>query len=970
MVNLTAIGKSFRRLLCLAAVAFPMAVSCDKYDDSELREKINELVDMVFNLEQKLNSEIKTLSDMIKGDIHISNIETSEDGVTTITFSNNETITLFSKKDLKSCITYINDDGVYYWAYFDEDGKKVSLLDKDGMSIPVTSELPKVIVKDEETYLVIGGVEYPLSGNSVFSDYELIKDQYTEEVYAVTFTFGEGMTFTVSVNGASGFHFVIPGMVATVIEDFYIGAGMTQKVKIDARGVVDYLLQIPDGWRVKETEDSFMGERYLSITAPSETMMETGVAAAEGELKAVAVLEGGKATVSKLYLSTEPFKEVSVSLDGATVRKYNGLQKFVYGLVKTSDYDETVLFNEAKGLLDKYDYPKGFGMSDYDFTSLSLAEILGEDLVPKTNYTFWALPVLYDESGEGSYYVEEGTFWKATAKFTALEFEVKDPKFRDANLFLTVDGSDAYYAGMSKKSEFYLDDVPMLINNGTYEQKTELTYNGSLFTFFGETAEPDTEYVAWLVLAEEGKTYTSADVIVKEFATSGYTYNADAVKVVADPITAEALEITAKLTAEGAEKLYYAYVLPNIAKRYDTAEKRFQYLLDNGKSADAPVFEAKASEYGAKMAPEKKFVLFAVATNSNGEYNDVLAIDCETTPIPHNDLKVNISMALNSPKKVELNISTEGGEAVEYLYWIGKTSDSFWKSSTYLGGSAESANVYMQMNSDDSRFKNTSEKYPIVNGKITMTDHQVDEPYVIVAMVKDKDGVYSYATEFKFTPNIANIGNVVLSTDDKYAAAEPEVTFIQDLFDPNFGDYGYYAYNIKVPVGFTAYVLSGTDAFFESMDMTVEEMILEIIKYVDARKDDTVIIDPAKDQELGYPHGWAVTSYKHGSPANGKFVLWASKEFHDSVCTYNDGENCGGNYTEEVYREDNKDNMVQLPWENKININDGSETFVAMPYGVSDKTQVVNKVFVVCQDQNYNCYEPFVFDVPYEYFIK
>ncbi len=969
MLKLSSIWKGILKAFCLALVAFPMAVSCDKYDDSELRDKIEDLVDMIYNLEQRLNSEIKTLQDMFEGGIRITELETSEDGTTTIKFSNKETITLFSKNDLKSFVTYINDNGVYYWAYIDEDGKKVCFLDQEGMSIPVSAEQPKVIVRDDETYLVIGGVEYPLSGNSVFSDYELVKDENSGEVYAVTFTFGEDMTFTVTVDGASGFFFMLPGLQKTVIDNYYVGIGRTADVLIETRGVVDYVLQIPDGWRIKESENSSMGEKYLSISAPSKAMLETGVAAADGELKVVAVLEGGKATVAKLYLSTTPFKEVSVTLEGATAKKYNGLQKFVYGLCKSSEYDEKSLLETAKTLLDKHEYPKGYGISDYDLNAISLAEILDEDLVPKTNYTFWVLPIFYDDSKDGNIYVEEGNFYNVTAKFTALEFEIRNIKFKDADLFLTIEGTDSYYAGMSLKGDFYVDDVVMHANNGVHKERTTLTYNASAFTFFEMTPQPATEYVAWLVLAEEGKTYTAADVMVKEFSTGDYTYSSEAVKVVADPITADVLEITAKLTAQGAENIYYAYLAPNEAKGKTTNEERFQYLLTKGKKGSAPVLEAKASECGVKMAPEKALVLFAAAVNSDGEYNDVIAVDCMTTSIPHNNLKVNISMALNSPKKIELNISTTGGEETGYLYWVGKTAESFWKSSTYLGGSAESAHVYMFLNSTNSRFANIAAKYPIVNGKITITDHTVDESYVIVAMAKDKDGVYSYATEFKFTPHIANIGNIVLSSDAKWEAARPTVAFKEELFDPNFGDYGFYVYDITLPAGYTAYILSGTDAYFEG-DISLEDKILEIIKYADSRKDDTHVIDEAKDKEFGYPHGWAVTSYKHGSPGSGTFVVWASQEFHDSVCTYNDGEKCGGNYTEEVYRTDNNGNQVLLPWENKIHINDGKPITVSMPNGISDKTQVVNKVYVVCQDQNHNCYEPFVFDVPYEYFIK
>ncbi len=977
MVNFTSIGKNILKALCLAFVAIPMAVSCEKYDDSELREKIEDLVDMIYNLEQKMNNEINVLKGMLEGQLLISDVDKAEDGSVTLTFSDGTTLPLFSKKDLKACVSYINDNGTYYWAYIDESGNKVAFLDKEGLSIPVDADKPEVIQKEDgKNYIIIGGVEYPLSGNSVFSDYEVIADEYTGEIYAVTFTFGEGMTFTVTVDGAAGFYFMLPGLSETFIDNYYIELGETQDVKISTKGVVDYVLQIPDGWRVKEKENSFMGEKFFSITAPTASMLETGVAAADGDLKVVAVLEGGKATVSKIYLSTEPFKEFSVSLEGANVKKYNGLQKFVYGLCRAAEFDEATMLATAETLLSVHEYPKGYGVSEYDLNQMPLAEILGEELIPEANYTFWVLPIFYDNETE-SYYVKEGTFKRANTTFTKVEFEITDPKFKDATLSLTIDGSDAYYAGMMLKDDFNVNDIPTQLNNGVYEPKTQKIYNGSVFTFFEKTAEPQTEYVAWIVVAEDGKEYTVADVTVKEFSTTGYVHNADNVKISATDITATALELTTTLTAQGAETMYYAYVAANVAKKYDTAQKRFDYLLKNGKSATAEAaFEAKASEYGAKMAPEKKFVFFAVAVSSEGEYSEPLAVSCETTAIPHNDLQVELSVVLNSPDKMEFSIATTGGEGNGYLYWIGPIADSFWKSSTYMGGSGESAFVYMYMNPTDAKFAQMAEKYPIENGKISVEGLEIGESHVIVAVAKDAEGNLSYATELRFTPNQLNIGNVVLSTDSRYENARPTVTFIEDTFDASSGEFASYQYDITIPVGFTAYVLSGSDNYFEP-NISVEEFVLQTIDYVlYSRFDEDITVNQELEKEKGYPYGHEIYSYEHGCPSAGEFVYWSSQEFHDAVCRKNDGEPCAGNYDRtDVYRDvyDREGNLVErvnLPWHNVININDGSTMRVKMPYGFIDKTKSVNRVFVVCQDSDFNCYEPFVFEVPYEPFIN
>ena len=416
MKNFKTLFKSLRKLALFAVLACPVAVSCttmQEYDDSEIKEQIEIIINKIYELEQKMNSEIQALKDMLAGKLLITSVKTdSQTGVTTVNLSNGTSFELLPEKDLKSFVTYITgSDGVAYWAYIDENGKKQYFLDENGEAVPVLAEIPEVVVKDGDTWIVVGGVEYPLAGNSVFSDYELIKDELTGEVYAVTFTFGEDMSFTVSVDGAAGFFFVKPSGWSTVaISDYFVSAGLTERVQVDARGVVDYVLQIPDGWRVKEYKDVFMGSLYFDITAPTKELIESGVAAPEGDLKVVAVLEGGKATVAKLYLSTDPFKEFSVSVGKASVKMYNGLQKFVYGVCEASRYNEASIFKTAVGLLDAYEYPAGYGVSDFDLEGVSLSEIAGKQLTAGSQYIFWAIPALYystdDESG---YYLKEGT---------------------------------------------------------------------------------------------------------------------------------------------------------------------------------------------------------------------------------------------------------------------------------------------------------------------------------------------------------------------------------------------------------------------------------------------------------------------------------------------------------------------------------------------------------------------------------
>lgn len=954
---------------CKAAVALvlavPAAVSC--YDDSGLQEQIDMLVDKVFQLEQQLNSEIKALKSMLAGNVLIADVSTNAaTGVTTITLTDGMTIDLLPQQDLESYVTFMTlGDGKNYWAYIGDDGAKHLFLDANDKPVPVMGDTPKVVTEGDDTYLVIGGVSYPLSGNSVFSDYELHVDELTGEVYAVTFSFGDDMSFTVTVDGSCGFYFVKnTGWSSTIVSDWYVANGVTERVQVDSRGVVDYVLQIPDGWRVKEYEDIYMGGLYFDITAPSKELVESGVAAAEGDLKVVAVLEGGKATVARLYVTTEPFKTFGVSLGNVEAQMFNGLQKFVYGVCAKDQFDEATVFETASGLLEAYNYPAGYGVSTADL-HVSVAEVLGSEPYAGESYVLWALPALYYQTmDEAGYYLAEGTFKTYEFKYSSVDFEISDEKFRDATLTMDLKGADAYYMQLVPASEYMLDDVLYGLNAGYYEaQTTPMAYTGSVFTLAGVTAEPATEYVAWIALAEAGKTYTEADLVVREFSTLKLEAGGS-VNVQAGEPSANALDVKVELTAEGAEAIYYTFMTTSDAKKYADDAARASYLLEKGISVKATATEARLSDVITKTKPSTSYVMMAVASDSEGKYGAVLTLDCATTAIEYNDLKVELELTANDPGNVEISISAAGSEG--FLYWVGKTSDNTWKSSNYLGGSAQTAEAYMYVNPTHSRLTSVMEKYPVVNGKISLPDLSNGVDYVIVAMAKDAEGTYSHASELKFTTRTVAIGNVVLSNDSKWAAAKPTIEFIMESFSAAAGMMsGQYAVNVTIPLGYTGYVLLGTDAYLNDGDETavisVEEKIVKIIEFADVRRDVGLLVDDNAWVTQGYPYGYEFYHYEHGSPEYGSrpgsAVIWGSREFHDARC------NC--------IEEASPTKMiggVEMPIEHVVLFNDGNPVRFVQPSAIGNTTEVIDRIFIVCQDADGNCYEAYEYDVPFEYF--
>ena len=951
-----------------AMAATPFAVSC--YDDTGIREELDMLVDKVYELEERLNNEINALRAMMDGKAMISSIIVSPEGITTIKLTTGAEFQLYPEPDMKSFITYmpasINGENVACWAYIDENGVKRYMRDANGDPIPVAAATPKVVEIDGETYLEIGGELYPLSGNSVFSDYELIKDELTGDVYAVTFTFGEDMSFTVTVDGACGFSFVSTsggfGQIV-IIKDYYVSYGLTEKVQIDPRGVVDYVLQVPDGWRVKEVEDVYMGTKYFAITAPSKELIQSGVAEAEGDLKVIAVLEGGKATVSRLFLTTSPFSDFGVSAGNLNAKMYNGLQKFVYGVSLKSQFEESAVFSVAEGLLEEYSYPSGYGVASENL-SATVAEVLGAEPVPGEEYVFWALPALYYETADDAgYYLDEDTFVTKEFKYSSVVLEVSDIRFRDAQVKLDVKGADAYYMELVPAADFMLEDVLYGLDNAFYDKITDnMTYEGSIFALTGLEAAPATAYVVWMAIAEDGKDYSEDDLVVCEFSTLKLEAGAS-VKVIAGEQTATALDVTVPLTAAGAETIYYAAMTKSSANAYADDEAKVTYLFEKGKSVQGTEAVAAVSEFGIKIKPSTAYVIMAVASDADGKYGEVLTLEVSTTEIAYNNLTVDIALEANDPGNVVLSVSAK--DATDIIYWVGRTADNTWKSSNYLGGKLETAEAYMYLNSTNYKITSVMEQYPLVDGKITLTDLTVDVDYVIVAMAQAADGTFSHGTLLKFVPNPVALGTVITKDDPRWTAATPTVTWNREKFIPSSGMMsGQYGCTVELPAGMTGYVLLATDnVLCESdvvFDLGVEQKMIRVMTEADHRRDSDTIdpsLTPEEWQKLVWPDGSIFYHHEHGHPMFGYAVVWANRDVHAALCGGDhEGVKPGtaGGQTIEV-------NHVLV-------FNDGPVEF-RQPSAIASTDEVIDKVYIVLRDLDGNTYETYEYGVPCEYFV-
>lgn len=199
-------GYTFLKYVLLVLFVSPSVTSC--YDDSEIWDKIGAIEDRLNTLETGLNNQIKAFSDFLadKG-ITISECKQNADGSYSISLSNGTSFnTLPETADFSALVSYVEIDGVKYWASYDPEGDLVPLVGADGSKVPVHTAAPVVEERDGVYYLILGDKEFVTGYRtkdvvSIFTSCQLNKDD-AGQVYSATFTFGEDMSFTVIVDGA------------------------------------------------------------------------------------------------------------------------------------------------------------------------------------------------------------------------------------------------------------------------------------------------------------------------------------------------------------------------------------------------------------------------------------------------------------------------------------------------------------------------------------------------------------------------------------------------------------------------------------------------------------------------------------------------------------------------------------------------------------------------------------------------
>ena len=334
-----------RKFLCVAA-SLAMAVSVIScFDDSALKNSIDDLKDRVEaleNFQKQVQGDIASLQEIIaklQSSVTVNNVVETENGYT-INFSDGTSVTISNGKDgmTPPSITVVEEGGTYYWAYENADGTTEFIRDGDGNKIPVTGEAPQVRINEEtgnweistdggQTWEDTGVKAEGSDGESFFSDVT-VDDDY------VNITLKDGSVIKVPRTKELSFVFAASDVL-------YFSAGETLSIGYTMSGESSVTITKPDGWRA-----AIEGDRFV-ITAPAA---ENIYAETSGTVSVILFASNGQSFMAEQKVALCPVKDVDLWKNTATFDAAlagNGAEVFY----KKEDASEWIKANHIDGTL-------------------------------------------------------------------------------------------------------------------------------------------------------------------------------------------------------------------------------------------------------------------------------------------------------------------------------------------------------------------------------------------------------------------------------------------------------------------------------------------------------------------------------------------------------------------------------------------------------------------------------------------
>ena len=807
--------------LCAAS---SLVVSCDVYDDSELRNQISALDTRVKNLEA-IKEQLAALTARV-------------DALYTLTFQVTDANELQYSFDGGKTWT---STGVVLAAQCEHECPPCQY-------VPCEHECPQVSLVDngDTVTIKIGDAEFTIE-----KPQEIVFEIRAGKVY-----FESESTMKVAIKSSG-------------IEDITVmAAPKGWYAEINSEGMVE--ITAPNYEDCQEGYGWDENDEYYEIPAKY---------AASGYVKIHACSVDGKCMVGKLPVEVAGQPLIVKAYAGnayftlaGTASWYNAT--FYYGVSEKANLEADtadLLERMNNGDWSLYDdYPSNWG-EETDI-EVAIADLLGEEPQVGKEYVVWAAV----ENSEAMPYDTEDLVlaYYSPVNVAITENEAAKTAF---NVEVTVDvqGADSYVAVAMPESQLQWtsiediqDQMAMAMAEGMYYGKlyTE-SYTGSALDIAAGTSysmsgnySPNSDVYVF-ILPIDGRSkedYTPADVVYGQFTTaalvSGGAIDLTATQVTSymgevydyeiwdyvmqeihlDPYTQLGVEVTPSATADWSA-FYYTWMDAATYADYGAYEEDLvDYLLLNSYPNSPAEISAWPVYLTEQTSPATTMHFVAFIVDQDGKYGKIAHVEATTKELVKADLVWAEPFTTNIENGILKNTQTlkftpvfeDGKEAASYKYVLAQTK--YYNQYEGMDDAQMAEELYF---STSSSVKTVSAE-ELVNGVLYVDGHSYGYPYYFAIVPIDAEGnpgasaaIIEYETVFELDEAVTE-GAAFEATMPKITLNLPPV----DEFYPDggWGDaayYGYedqsewgYGYHYYYEIGFAVAPVEGTEVIAQYVD--------------------------------------------------------------------------------------------------------------------------------------------------------
>ena len=771
------------------AAASSLFVSCDKYDDSELREQISALDKRVQNLET-LKTQLEALTQRV-------------DALYTLKFQvgdNNELQYSFDGGK-----TWIST-GVVLAEQCDHECPPCQY-------VPCDHECPEVSLVDngDSVTIKVGDAEFTIQK----------PEQIVFEIRAGKVYFESEGTQVVAIKSSG-------------IEDITVmAAPKGWWAEINSEGKLE--ITAPD---YESTQGTFNYDTWEEI--PGEN-------APSGYVKVHACGAEGKCMVGKLAVEVSDRPLVVKAYGGNAYFTVAGTASwpptFYYGVSTRESYEADVTpllkrLTEGDWRVEE-DYANNWG-EEFEVVA-PIADLLGEEPQQGVEYVVWAVAENY---ALAKYTLDEMVY----AYYSPLAVNITEVEAEKTAYNVTVNvevaGAEAYvavampatYCATEEDVAYQKEQMAMAMNEGQYygQLYTE-NYTGSALDIAAETTysmtgnyAPDSE-VHVFILPLDGRAnedYTAADVVSASFTTapltSGGSINLTAKQVTEymgqvysyeiwdyvdqlitlDPYTELGVEVTPSATADWVA-FYYQFLTPEQWADYGAYAEDVVDLLLEGYGMTPTEIKSWPQYLTEKVNPATTVHFVGFIVDKDGKYGELAHVELTSAELKKADyvwtepFTTNIKDGvLTNTQTLEFTPKFEGGaEPASYKYVLAQTQYY----NQYEG--KDDAQMAEELFFSTSSSVKTISADELVNGVLYVTGHSYGYPYYFAIVPIDAEGnpgasaaILEYETAF--------VVSEVITEGEAYTATEPEIKINlpkewECYPDGNYGDAAYYGYQFS-----------------------------------------------------------------------------------------------------------------------------------------------------------------------------